>query len=301
MDGPENNGAGPGATPEPAVNTVAEGANSPGSESITPGATPNQDDAKTALPPAYAAFRAECEAAGMSEAEVLAASRDRKQKQGPPKKRRNDEPPFLALGHDHGTYSFFTQCSDEVIQLSAAQLAKRNLQTLAPLDYWKAAFPGRRGADWDAATEHLIGECNRRGTFAPDRVRGRGACREGERLLSHAGDHLEVAETGERVQASLSSWTIFERGRAVPLGDRPASAAEGLQVVALFSSLGWKNEACAPLCAGWVFLAPICGALTWRPHAWIVGPAGTGKSQAIARGCRTARRRARPFPPVHGG
>ena len=82
MDGPEKNGAGPGATPEPAVNTVAEGANSPGSESITPGATPNQDDAKTALPPAYAAFRAECEAAGMSEAEVLAASRDRKQKAG---------------------------------------------------------------------------------------------------------------------------------------------------------------------------------------------------------------------------
>lgn len=34
----------------------------------------------------------------------------------------------------------------------------------------------------------------------------------------------------------------------------------------------------ALLLAGWAFLAPICGSLKWRPHIWITGGAGSGKS-----------------------
>ena len=32
------------------------------------------------------------------------------------------------------------------------------------------------------------------------------------------------------------------------------------------------------LLAGWVALAPTCGCLDWRPHIWLTGGAGTGKS-----------------------
>ena len=35
--------------------------------------------------------------------------------------------------------------------------------------------------------------------------------------------------------------------------------------------------------AGWTFLVPICWALKWRPHIWITGTAGSGKS-TIQRG-----------------
>lgn len=37
------------------------------------------------------------------------------------------------------------------------------------------------------------------------------------------------------------------------------------------------------LLAGWVFLAPICGVLNWRPHIWVSGPAGSGKSSILER------------------
>ena len=37
------------------------------------------------------------------------------------------------------------------------------------------------------------------------------------------------------------------------------------------------------LLAGWVALAPVCGALGWRPHAWITGKAGSGKTTIMKR------------------
>jgi len=40
----------------------------------------------------------------------------------------------------------------------------------------------------------------------------------------------------------------------------------------------WEREVSAHLLAGWIVVAPICGALKWRPHIWITGGAGTGKS-----------------------
>jgi putative DNA primase/helicase len=43
----------------------------------------------------------------------------------------------------------------------------------------------------------------------------------------------------------------------------------------------WSNPASALLVAGWIFLAPICGALRWRPHIWITGPAGSGKTSIV--------------------
>ena len=32
------------------------------------------------------------------------------------------------------------------------------------------------------------------------------------------------------------------------------------------------------LLAGWVVIAPLCGILSWRPHLWMIGPSGVGKS-----------------------
>jgi len=35
---------------------------------------------------------------------------------------------------------------------------------------------------------------------------------------------------------------------------------------------------CNRMMAGWCVVAPICGALSWRPHIWVTGGAGSGKS-----------------------
>jgi hypothetical protein len=47
------------------------------------------------------------------------------------------------------------------------------------------------------------------------------------------------------------------------------------------SSFGWSKPSSAILLTGWVALAPICGALHWRPNIWITGGAGSGKSTVL--------------------
>jgi nucleoid-associated protein YgaU len=42
------------------------------------------------------------------------------------------------------------------------------------------------------------------------------------------------------------------------------------------------------LLAGWIALAPICGAMRWRPHLWLTAAAGAGKAlPPDAKGGRT--------------
>lgn len=43
----------------------------------------------------------------------------------------------------------------------------------------------------------------------------------------------------------------------------------------------WVNSSASMLALGWVSIAPICGALDWRPHIFVNGPKATGKSTLI--------------------
>jgi putative DNA primase/helicase len=42
--------------------------------------------------------------------------------------------------------------------------------------------------------------------------------------------------------------------------------------------LSWENQKLAYFLAGWCVIAPICGILRWRPHVWLTGGRGTGKT-----------------------
>ena len=54
-------------------------------------------------------------------------------------------------------------------------------------------------------------------------------------------------------------------------------------IVAIANRFRWDVPASGTLLVGWVVLAPICGALPWRPHLWLTAGAGTGKSAILDR------------------
>ena len=49
----------------------------------------------------------------------------------------------------------------------------------------------------------------------------------------------------------------------------------------MFQSRAWEDDAAGALLAGWTVLAPFCGWLLWRPHVWVTGPRGCGKSTIV--------------------
>jgi putative DNA primase/helicase len=99
-----------------------------------------------------------------------------------------------------------------------------------------------------------------------------------DRIVIHAGDRLFV-DGAEQALGTLRSRYIYEAGEELGINvTNPLRATEAKKLVDMLKLVRWEREINAYLLAGWCVVAPVCGALKWRPHIWVTGGAGTGKS-----------------------
>jgi putative DNA primase/helicase len=189
--------------------------------------------------------------------------------------------PFQLLGYDHGEYYFLAHGNGQVKALTADKLTKAHLLTLAELTWWEREFPAKSGFNEDMAKNMLIQTSHTRGIYDPSHVRGLGAWEDKNRSVLHLGDTLVV--DGKRVPiASFKSKYIYER--AISISDEetaPVTAAEAHKLIQLCEMLSWEKPINGRLLAGWCVASIVCGALKWRPHMWLTGPSGSGKSWII--------------------
>jgi putative DNA primase/helicase len=189
--------------------------------------------------------------------------------------------PYRALGHDHGNYYFYPKGSSQVLTLHGSSLSKKTLLMVAPLDYWEMEYPGTKGIQWDLAVNNLIRECESRGIFSSSYVRGRGVWIDSNRTVVHLGGSLMV-DSIESGLDDLKTRYIYETRKSINIpSSNPLSESESSKFVELCEMLQWDVPSVGRLFASWAFLAPICGILDWRPHAWITGAAGAGKSWVL--------------------
>ena len=199
---------------------------------------------------------------------------------------------FTCLGHDHGVYFYLAHGAGQVLALTGSAHSKANLLTLAPLQFWEREFHGRQGPNWDQAANALLRWSERAGVYDPERVRGRGAWWDDGRHVLHLGDRL-VVDSRETALVEHSSRYIYEAASPLRMAAassvRPLGTREAHRLVELCELITWERPIHAKLLAGWCVVAPICGALKWRPHIWLSGPAGSGKSyvydQILRRTC----------------
>lgn len=156
----------------------------------------------------------------------------------------------------------------KIVVLATAQqlLAEQYLLGLAESTFWARRFPGAKvgSTNYRAAGEALIKACRRAGPFNPLRIRGRGIWLEGDTV---------IVNLGQPVESDNYLYLCFER---IPLDDGSSFEAQRLRDhLGLYN---WRNPQDAGLLFGWLAMAPICGALTWRPHAFVYGPARSGKT-----------------------
>lgn len=213
------------------------------------------------------------------------AERDNRPQQAAPPPR--EDRPFVALGYNQGRYYFLSNRQGQVHSLSAGQLrVKPAFLELAPLNWWEAHWAGSQGVDWTGAADQLIQDCLAAGLYDPARRRGRGAwwdvSPEGEpRTVLHQGDSLVV--DGEPVGLlDFRTRYVYERAPRMRFaGSAPLGPEDGLRLADLCKALPFEHPAAGQLLAGWIVLAPICGILRWRPHIWVTGSAGSGKSWVL--------------------
>jgi putative DNA primase/helicase len=189
--------------------------------------------------------------------------------------------PFRCVGFVKGENFYFHRGKKCVLSFQAREHTPIALQSLAAIQWWEHYFMGRQGVDWDAARNALFRIAEQAGPYDARRVRGCGAWYDDGRIVLHRGDHLIV--DGEQMQVDgITSRFIYEATWASgDNGAEPLSTDEARHLLDLSDLLSWRHGVNARLFAGWCFLAPVCGALAWRPHIWITGASGTGKSWIV--------------------
>ena len=198
--------------------------------------------------------------------------------------------PFRCLGFDHGLYFYLPEKAGQVTALTPAQHSKNYLLTLAPFERWSDLFgveneKGQRFINWTGAADTLIHASIDVGVYDPSRVRGRGAWSDACRVILHLGNRLVIDGASHaitKLPADFGTYYFYENAKPI---EGPGADILSDQVAAELKEISegfkWETKALANLLLGWIVLAPVCGALDWRPHIWVTGPAGSGKTSLL--------------------
>ena len=194
---------------------------------------------------------------------------------------------FTCLGFDTDGYYYQPHSTGQVVRLSRSSHTGTNLVAIAPLSYWETLYPstGKQGPNWTWAASSLFSQQAAVGVYSPDRIRGRGAWLDAGRTVLHMGDRLIVDGATHQITRTFESAFLYQRSAALqgPADAQPLTVQEAQVICELAERFHWEVPASGTLLAGWVALAPICGALRWRPHVWLTAAAGSGKSAILDR------------------
>ncbi|TYC65648.1 hypothetical protein FMN63_25020 [Stappia sp. BW2] len=201
--------------------------------------------------------------------------------------------PVRPLGYDGELY-YFVDTKGQVFCTGDKAMGVERIQKLFSRheNFLCWAWPsydrkGKRviGFKAELVRRDLYAAAHARGPWSPtELVRGRGAWIASDgKLVLHCGEYLwidgKLADTGEvgahfyvRRPAGIVPWPA-----AVPHDDNPA-----MELYRLFRTWNMgRGQTDAMLLMGWIGVAMLGAALDWRPSAFIVGEAGTGKSELI--------------------
>lgn len=197
---------------------------------------------------------------------------------------------FRVLGHDKTTFYFMTQSGGQVVEFNGRDLSRDTvLMQLAPLTWWEANYPSKQGLNAKAAANALIRAGYAANIYDPGRLRGRGAWLDEGRTVLHLGDHLWTVD-GTASPASFDSHYIYEAGPRLdlPIAAKPVGVERAKRLMDLCRAVSWQEpESMGRLLAGWLVIAPVCGAMPWRPHVYVTGEKGSGKTWVMDNLIRT--------------
>jgi putative DNA primase/helicase len=172
------------------------------------------------------------------------------------------------LGFNEDTYYYTSDNNRQIIALSAAAHTKGNFYQLQPQEWWDATFEGKQGADFNKAASTLMSRCRKVGIFNPANIRGAGIWKDKEGLVINSA-----------FTAPKKTKYTYVMARPIPLPTEPLDDTNTLENIV--QQLCWANPDHGKFLIGWMVIAPFCGALEWRPHIWLTGPRGSGKSTVL--------------------
>jgi hypothetical protein len=177
-----------------------------------------------------------------------------------------------------------TKCDkgDMVLWFGNNYLEKHFMNTTKSQDRWNQR----------AAQFALVEDCQHKGIFNPQgKVLGRGAHRpraDEDALVLHCGRFVLIGHKGSsKLERHLPGKVrlgdkdvFFPAADALPPpADQSATRSEGKELLGHLQAWNFHDEGASFLLLGFVLQGYFCGALSWRSHAWLVAPTGSGKTE----------------------
>lgn len=187
------------------------------------------------------------------------------------------------LGTHGDKFFYISSQGNRVVNITTNGHNKNNLFSLMPLQYWETIYESKRGTRWDQAFSDLMDSCQRVGAFNPEIIRGVGVWEDRGRLLINMGNGLYHGGMTYGL-GEIETKFIYQAGQRIPKPhEDPLTIEECKALTDTIGSLNWKKDESVFLLSGFITLARFCGAMNWRPHIWITGSAGAGKSTIMER------------------
>ena len=192
----------------------------------------------------------------------------------------------VCLGYNENNYFLTSSDNLQICKLSAHELnSLAGLQRLQPNQYWEAKYPKVGGGiNISEAASSLSSQCRKKGVYNDSNCRLGGVWVDEGRYIYHAGDKLFCGKESFDLASSKFKTDFFYpiAVRHPELSDAPMTKEECLEFRNQISRIrNWSTPSDARLFCAWSAVALIGGALDWRPHIWISGETGSGKSQIM--------------------
>lgn len=168
-----------------------------------------------------------------------------------------------------GSFVLRDQVRDIMLVKSSSQLL--NFQTLlgvAPSEFWAKQFPNEKGGfNSIAVGESLIKACKLKGPFDPRGIRGVGVWIDNSIIVENLGGDIPI-----------EAKHVYLCFKPLEMGNTRTDEIDVDRIHDLLGEFPWRHTQDASLLLGWLMVAPICGALNWRVHMFMFGPANSGKT-----------------------
>jgi hypothetical protein len=201
--------------------------------------------------------------------------------------------PVRPLGYD-GERRFFVDTAGQIFNTDGKAMGVERLQILFSghepfLNWaWPSFSKDRVVTNFKAeeARRDLYAACYERGPWSQtEQVRGRGAWLDDRgRLVLHCGEKLYIPADDDPIQGTgeLGEHFYVRRPRAIEPSDLPVEGKDNpaVDIVEVLRSWNFvRGDVDVMLFVGWIGVALMGAALDWRPSIFIVGDAGSGKSE----------------------
>lgn len=198
--------------------------------------------------------------------------------------------PFRALGYNGDRYYYLPRGTGQIASIRrGSHTAPAEMIGLGTLEWWINSFakdPDKpeRGVDWQLAASVCMRACEERGVYDSKNIKGSGAWfdKRSDSAIVHLGDRLLVDGVETPVHEYEGRYTFQKDVSIEGKLPKPATDDEGRTLLEICDRLKWRSSVHGMLFSGWLALAAIGGAMAWRPHVWLSGEQGAGKTWVIA-------------------